>query len=162
MSDAGKLRVSDEEREAAIDELREHTVAGRLSAEELDERLGAACRAKTRADLDALRADLPVSSAAAKRALSARRSHLRRRLVQEAGGSLTASLVCVAIWIAAGATGGFWPIWVIIFTMLPVLRDAWALLGPGSNLQALEASMQARHERRIAREARRARWRLPR
>ncbi len=145
-----------------MEELREHTVAGRLTAEELDGRLDAVYKAKTRADLDALRADLPVSSAAAKRTLLARRSHLRRRLAQEAGGSLTASIVCVAVWIAAGASGSFWPIWVIIFTLLPVLRDGWALLGPGSNLEAVEASLQARHERRLAREARRARWRLPR
>jgi hypothetical protein len=162
MADPGKLRVSDQEREGAIEELREHTVVGRLTAEELDERLDAVYRAKTRADLDALRADLPVSSAAARRALTARRSHLRRRLLQESGGALAASLVCVAIWIAAGASGSFWPIWVIIFTLLPVVRDGWALLGPGSNLQALESTLQARHERRLAREARRARWRLPR
>ena len=101
MADPGKLRVSDQEREGAIEELREHTVAGRLTTEELDERLDAVYSAKTRADLDALRADLPISSAAARRALSARRSHLRRRLLQESGGSLTASLICVAIWIAA-------------------------------------------------------------
>lgn len=162
MSDAGKLRVSDHEREGVVEELREHTVAGRLTPEELDERLGAVYEAKTRADLDALRADLPVSSAAAKRALVERRSHLRRRLIQESGGGVTASLVCVAIWVAAGANGSFWPIWVIIFTLLPALRDSWRLFGPGSNLQTLEAHLQARHERRLAREARRARWRLPR
>jgi DUF1707 SHOCT-like domain len=162
MSDAGQLRISDQERDGVVEELREHTVAGRLTAEELDQRLEAVYRAKTRADLDVLRADLPVSSAAAKRALAARRSHLRRRLAQEAGGSLTASIVCVAIWIAAGAGGSFWPIWVIIFTLLPVLRDGWAMLGPGSSLEAVEAGLQARHERRLAREARRARWRLPR
>lgn len=162
MADPDKLRVSDAEREGLIEELREHTVVGRLTAEELDERLGAVYQAKTRADLDMLRADLPISAAAAKRAMLQRRSHLRRRLVQEAGGSLTASLVCVAIWIAAGAGGSFWPIWVILFTLLPVIRDSWALLGPGSSLQSIEARLQVRHERRLAREARRARWRLPR
>jgi hypothetical protein len=162
MPDPGSLRVSDEEREGVVEELREHTVAGRLTAEELDERLDAVYKAKTRADLDLLRADLPVSAAAARRAMLQRRSHLRRRLVQEAGGSLTVSLVCVAIWIAAGAAGAFWPIWVIVFTLLPVVRDSWALLGPGSNLQSVEARLQVRHERRLAREARRARWRLPR
>jgi hypothetical protein len=162
MSDAGKLRVSDAEREGLVDELHEHTVAGRLTAEELDERLEAVYRAKTRADLDTLRADLPVSSAAAKRALVERRSHLRRRLAQEAAASLIASLVCVAIWVAVGASGGFWPGWVILFTLLPVVRDGWRLLGPGSELEVVEARLQARHERRLAREARRARWRLPR
>ena len=40
---------------------------------------------------------------------------------------------------------------MIIFTLLPVVRDGWALLGPGSNLQTLEANLQARHERRLAR-----------
>lgn len=162
MPDAGQLRVSDEEREGVIDELREHTVAGRLTAEELDQRLEAAYKAKTRADLDKLRADLPISSTAAKKALALRRSHLRRRLLQEGGGAIAASAVCVAIWIAAGAHGAFWPIWVIIFTLMPAIRDGWALIGPGSDLQALEARLQARHERRVAREARRARWKLPR
>lgn len=162
MAETGKLRVSDEERESVIEELREHTVAGRLTAQELDERLESAYKAKTRADLDLLRADLPISSAAAKKALAARRSHLRRRLAQEGGGAITASLICVAIWIAAGAHGAFWPIWVIIFTLMPAVRDGWGLIGPGSDLKALEARLQARHERRVAREARRARWRLPR
>lgn len=161
MADPGKLRVSDADRDELIEDLREHTVAGRLTAEELDGRLDAVYEAKTRADLDVLRADLPISSAAAKRALAERRSHLRRRLLGEAGGALIASLVCVAIWIAAGADGSFWPIWVILFTTLPVVRDGWRLLGPGSNLDVVEARLKARHERRLAREARRARWRLP-
>ncbi len=161
MADPGKLRVSDADRDELIEELREHTVAGRLTAEELDGRLDAVYEAKTRADLDVLRADLPISSAAAKRALVERRSHLRHRLTQEAGLALIASLVCVAIWVAAGASGGFWPGWVILFTLLPVIRDGWRLLGPGSDLEVVEARLQARHERRLAREARRARWRLP-
>jgi hypothetical protein len=151
--------VSDAERERLVEELHEHTVAGRLTAEELDERLGAVYAARTRADLDALRTDLPVSTVAARRTLVERKSHLRRRLVQEAGGSLTASLVCVAIWLAAGASGSFWPAWIILFTLLPVLRDSWRLLGPGSDLHVLEARLQARHERHLAREHRRSRYR---
>ena len=43
-------------------ELHEHAVAGRLTSEELEERIGGAYAALTRADLDVLRADLPVSS----------------------------------------------------------------------------------------------------
>jgi hypothetical protein len=162
MADPGKLRVSDTEREELIEELHEHTVAGRLTAEELDGRIDSAYHARTRAELDAVRADLPVSSAAARRALLQRRVHLRRRLGQEAGAGLIASGVCVAIWILTGAHHSFWPIWVIVFTMLPVVRDGWALLGPGSNIETVEARLQARHERRLAREARRARWWLPR
>jgi Domain of unknown function (DUF1707) len=159
MGDPGQIRVSDADRERLVEELHEHTVAGRLTAEEYEERLEAVYAARTRADLDALRADLPVSTVAARLALVERKSHLRRRLVQEAGGSATASLVCVGVWLASGANGAFWPIWVIIFTLLPVLRDSWRLLGPGSDLDVVEARLQARHERRLVRDHRRSRYR---
>lgn len=142
-----------------MEELHEHTVAGRLTSEEYEERLDAVYAARTRADLDALRTDLPVSTVAARAALVERKSHLRRRLAQEAGGSATASAVCVAVWIASGATGAFWPIWVILFTLLPLLRDSWRLFGPGSDIDVLEARMQARHERHLEREHRRSRYR---
>jgi Domain of unknown function (DUF1707) len=54
-----QLRVSDAEREATATELREHYAAGRLTLEELNERLDKAFAAKTRADLNALMTDLP-------------------------------------------------------------------------------------------------------
>jgi hypothetical protein len=56
-------RIGDADRESAIEELREHMIVGRLTAEEFEERLGSAQRAITRADLDAVRSDLPVTSA---------------------------------------------------------------------------------------------------
>ncbi len=157
--DPGQLRVSDAEREQLVEELHEHTVAGRLTAEEYEQRLDAVYTARTRADLDTLRADLPVSTIAARQALVERKSKLRRRLAQEAGASTTASTVCVAVWLAAGAHGAFWPIWVIVFTMLPIVRDGWRLLGPGSDLEAVEARLRARHERALARAHRRDRYR---
>lgn len=159
MPDSGHIRVSDEERERLAEELQEHTVAGRLTTEEYEQRLGAVYAARTRSDLDVLRKDLPVSSAAAQRALVQRKAKLRRRLVQEAGGSMMASLVCVAIWLAAGAQGAFWPAWVIFFTLLPFARDAWRLLGPGSDLDAFEARLQARHEKALSRERMRSHYR---
>jgi hypothetical protein len=54
-----QMRVSDTEREATATELREHYAAGRLTLEELNERLDKAFAAKTRADLNALMTDLP-------------------------------------------------------------------------------------------------------
>jgi hypothetical protein len=57
-------RIADADRERAIEELREHMVVGRLTAEEFEERLDLAQRARTRADLDALRSDLPPLPAA--------------------------------------------------------------------------------------------------
>jgi len=159
MSDPSQLRVADADRERVIEELHEHTVAGRLTAEELEERIGGAYRATTYADLEALRSDLPVSASSVALELSKRRSRLRRRLVREAGGSLSVSAVCVGIWLAAGADASFWPGWVIAFTMLPLIRDGWRLIGPASDVEAVEARLQARRTRHLTRGRRRTRYR---
>ena len=53
------LRASDAEREAAGDELRRHHGDGRLADDELEQRLGAAYRARTTGELRRLFADLP-------------------------------------------------------------------------------------------------------
>jgi hypothetical protein len=151
MSDPSQLRVADADREQLVDELREHTLAGRLSSEEMEERIGRAYSATTRRDLDVLRADLPVSSTSVALALRKRKGQLRRRLVQEAGGGLGVSALCVGVWLASGSSGSFWPAWVIGVTLLPVIRDSWQLLGPGSDLEVVHARLQARHERRLAR-----------
>jgi hypothetical protein len=62
--------------------------------------------------------------------MTTHKSRLRRRLIQEAGGSLSVSAICVGVWLAAGADTGFWPGWVIGFTLLPLVRDGWRLMGP--------------------------------
>lgn len=53
------LRIGDAERDATIAALREHFAAGRLTLEELTERIDGALAAKTQAQIDALTADLP-------------------------------------------------------------------------------------------------------
>jgi hypothetical protein len=55
-------RASDAEREAVVARLRDATGEGRLSVDELDERIDAAYAATTRAELAPLTADLPDSS----------------------------------------------------------------------------------------------------
>lgn len=55
------LRVSDAERDAMAAELREHYAAGRLTLDELNERIGQAFAARTRGDLSAITHDLPSS-----------------------------------------------------------------------------------------------------
>ncbi len=54
-----RIRVSDADRERVADRLREHFAQGRLSTEELDERISAALSAKTFGDLRRIMADLP-------------------------------------------------------------------------------------------------------
>ena len=53
------LRVGDRERSDACDQLSAHFAAGRLSDDELEERLGAAVGGRTKSDLHRLLADLP-------------------------------------------------------------------------------------------------------
>jgi Domain of unknown function (DUF1707) len=53
------IRVSDADRERVADRLREHFAEGRLSTDELDERIAAALSAKTVAELRRVTADLP-------------------------------------------------------------------------------------------------------
>jgi hypothetical protein len=54
-----RIRVSDADRERVAARLREHFAEGRLSQEELDERLSAALSAKTEGDLRRVMTDLP-------------------------------------------------------------------------------------------------------
>ena len=54
-----RIRISDADREGATARLREHFAEGRLSSEELDERISAALSAKTAGDLRRVLADLP-------------------------------------------------------------------------------------------------------
>jgi hypothetical protein len=65
MASGYEMRVGDAEREATAAELREHYASGRLTLEELNERLDKALAAKTRGDLDALMRDLPSARAGA-------------------------------------------------------------------------------------------------
>jgi hypothetical protein len=55
----GSIRIGDNERDDAVTRLGAHYEAGRLSADEHQERVGEALQAKTAADLAALFADLP-------------------------------------------------------------------------------------------------------
>jgi hypothetical protein len=58
------LRVSDADRERAVSLLREHTVAGRLTLEELSERVELAYAARTEGELAAVASDLPAPATA--------------------------------------------------------------------------------------------------
>jgi hypothetical protein len=53
------LRASDADREAAVEALRSHALAGRLTSEELEERVEKAYGAKMLSELAALQVDLP-------------------------------------------------------------------------------------------------------
>lgn len=151
----GGLRASDADRERLISELTEHTVEGRLSTDELEQRLHEVYAARTTAELAALRRDLPETPA--QRALShaARRSQLTRRLIQESGGSAALFVVCTVIWLASGHHGQFWPVWVLIVVVLSLARNGWALFGPPPDRDAVEHHLDRRRAHRLERDQRR-------
>ena len=106
-------RVSDREREAVAERLRDAAAEGRLDAEELDERLTVAYRARTVSDLAPLTADLPPAPAPppARRPIP-QSPDVRRRLAT----FLTVNIICLVVWLATDPGGYFWPMWVILGT----------------------------------------------
>jgi Domain of unknown function (DUF1707) len=151
MSD--EVRASDEQRDRAAAEVREHYAAGRLDDDELGDRLDAIYHARTEEELRALRKDLPVLPAAQRAELAERRAHLQRRLIQHTGEALVPFLICTGIWVAAGASGAFWPIWVALFALIPLVRDGWSLYGPAPELDRVEHHLDSRGQRDRGRRA---------
>jgi Domain of unknown function (DUF1707) len=149
------VRASDEDRERLVDELNEHTVDGRLSTADLERRVQAAYAAQTKGELDAIRRDLPVTKRQAALSHRARRAHLTRRTIQETGGTLGLFVFCSLIWLVSGASGQFWPAWILILVAITLVRSGWALYGPDPDLDAVEARLDAQREQRRAREQRR-------
>ena len=144
------LRASDEQRERTAQELRDHFAAGRLTQEELDERVQHAYAARTQQQLRDLLADLPglpITPQQQKAALAVRRSQLQRRLIQETAAVPALFAVCVAIWLIDGAQGQFWPVWVAIVVLIPLLRNAWRLYGPAPQLDRVERELDRRSRR---------------
>ncbi len=159
MADLSSLRVSDQDREGAACEIRDHYAAGRLTEDELNERLDAVYAARTQGDLSSIRVDLPALPASRSTELTelrVRRSQLQRRLLQQSGGGLALFAVCTVIWLASNAHRGmFWPVWVLIVVLIPLLRNGWRLYGPAPELDRVEAELE-RRERHAERQSRRA------
>ena len=143
----GGTRASDEDREQVVSELNAHTVAGRLDTDELEERTQAAYSARTTAELDALRQDLPATKAELDRAYGERRSHLTKRMVQETGGSAALFLVSSGVWLVSGTDTPFWPVWILLIVVLSLARNLWALYGPAADLDEFERQLNQRRAR---------------
>ncbi len=107
---SGDLRVSDADRDRAVHELSGAFQAGRLTADEFDERSGQALSARTGEELTALLADLPLDEMVAARAVEERaartaaeeRAH-RVHTTRIAIGASTAAAFVFAFSALAGA-----------------------------------------------------------
>jgi hypothetical protein len=108
------LRASDTERERVAETLRAHAAAGRLDADELEQRLDGAFKARTRADLVPLVADLPPAPAPAPPP---------RRERHHVPAVLPIAILLIAIWALTGA-GYFWPMWPIGAMLIGAFKHA--------------------------------------
>ena len=103
-----QMRASDSDRERVVDALRDHGAEGRLTTEELEERIDRALAARTHGELEAVTTDLPAirdgrrSAASRQAAWAGYSEHLRTYLA--------VMTLLVVIWALTGM-GYFWPAW---------------------------------------------------
>lgn len=123
---APELRISDDERHAVAEILREAAGAGRIDLDELDERLEATYAARTYADLVPITADLPVAATAAPTPAAA------SRVVPSAEGSAPVSHLAI---MSGLERKGVWTV--------PAMMTITCFMG-GADLDLREARFAAR------------------
>lgn len=110
MAQRNGLRASDADREQIADRLRRAAAEGRLLADELEQRLGQAFRARTYGELDAIVADLPGERLArSPRPLGG----LARPALIVAIGLAAAAVLAAAVLVIAGVLA-VWGVWVLL------------------------------------------------
>jgi hypothetical protein len=116
MDIASGTRASDSERADTAELLARHLADGRLDLAEYDRRVAHAYAAVTRADLDAVLADLPARPSAGSSAVpAARRVPLWQRIelgVWAGVGALNL-IIWAAVCLGVGTLVYPWPVWVI-------------------------------------------------
>jgi len=123
MADKTDLRISDADREREAAVLREHYAVGRLDSSEFEERLQAVYGARTEGELESLRSDLPaLPPKPPTTAELVRRAVTSNVMARDAGLGVGAFVACTAIWALTSASGDFWPKWVLVFTLVTIVR----------------------------------------
>jgi Domain of unknown function (DUF1707) len=102
----GDQRVSDADRDQALHELSLAFKAGRITADELDQRSGQALSARTGKELTGLLADLPLDDALAARATAMKRADRVRATRIAIGASAAAASVFALSALAAALRPG--------------------------------------------------------
>ncbi len=125
------LRASDADRERVVDGLRSHAAEGRLEAEELAERVEAAYRSKTLAELDELTRDLPALEPERPAAPARSSGRGNRALREHVRTYLLVNALLIAIWALTGADY-FWPIWPMLGWGFGLASHALAVRGSPS------------------------------
>ena len=120
------LRASDLDRHQTVEFLRQHAGEGRLTTDELEERIEQAYAAKTLGQLAVVTVDLPPEPRASyvlRRPAEVPADPARRfrlKLVRQVRRWVTYDLAAIVIWLFTGR-GQFWPGYVILLGLLFVL-----------------------------------------
>jgi hypothetical protein len=132
-----EMRASDADRDAVLSELSEHFQAGRLTAEEFDERAGQALAARTHGELRDLLRDLPAarpgpqSPAATSSAAPSQRSW-RPALLPVAVLAVMAIAVVTSVGVGHDRWGFWWPLLWALLVARRVIRCTGASKRSGS------------------------------
>ena len=127
----GQLRASQADREGVIDALKAAYVAGRLTEDELEARVGQAFATRTQADLAAITADIPAGPVAAQPA------RMPGRMVAWGTGAIIAAAALGGAVLIGGSALILWAITmtgVLLFTVSVLLAARQARQdqrGPG-------------------------------
>ncbi len=116
MARRATLRASDSDREAVAERLRAAAADGRIVAEELEERLATALRARTYGELDVLVADLPRDQVARRGGMTRASGRSMWRI-----GPVPALAFLIVMPIAVAAV-------VAVVTIVFAMVTAWACL----------------------------------
>jgi DUF1707 SHOCT-like domain len=116
MAESLDTLVADSDRAAAAEDVRKHYDSGRLTLNEFESRLDEVHAARTRGDLEHAFRQLPRSEPPA--SLRVRDLRWSSLALQYA----LVNLVSIAVWLASGAQGSFWPKWVLVGTLVWYLR----------------------------------------
>ena len=125
----GGYRAGDADRNRTAELLREAHVAGYLTLEELDERLGTALAARTRGELDRLTADLPPEWRAGQEPPRRPPPRQRPAFPPELAWLLPLVVIVTALLVLAVVTRGSfffpWPLLWIFFVFGRRGRSGW-------------------------------------
>ena len=119
--------MSDDDRAAYNDILRTAYAEGRITDVELEERLTAVLEARFEADLLPVVSDLPTGSLPAPLPPPTPGTDGELAAMRSEGGSwwvgpfLVPPIICTAIYAMTNFGGYFWPMWVWLGCMIPVL-----------------------------------------
>ncbi|CAN5681495.1 MAG: DUF1707 domain-containing protein [Actinomycetota bacterium] len=107
---AGETLVSDADRELVARTLGHHTAEGRLTLDELSDRLGEAYGARVGSELELVLRDLPVTPPEDLPPTEVELAKARRDFRAALRTYVIVGVVLLGIWAASGAEF-FWPIW---------------------------------------------------